>query len=384
MLRSIVFGVLSGIVTGLLPGIHVNTVVALLLSRTIADPSEAAVYVLALAITHSIVEFVPTAFFGIPDSTTVEASLPAHQLAQEGRSFEALSISILASLIGGVLCLLIAPLASTILAALSAIFTKRIVSVTLALFIAIPVLRSRRWVVALVAACAIVLGFVSLQGNLLMPLLAGLFGVPHILLALRSDAAAPRLGTVAIARPSLMPVLAAVPIGFLFSFLPGAGASTASYFVSRFARRVAGTPERIIALNSALSTVNYATSIYTLAYIGRARNGAVVGIQEMHAQLPLSSSLLVIGCSLVLAAGVGLLLGLLVSRVLPRLAKRGYRLVNLGILAANVIAVLWLSGLAGLVFCAVCALVGSWAIRVDAPKVCLLSCLTGPTLWLVA
>lgn len=384
MLRSIVLGVLSGIVTGLLPGIHVNTVVALLLARTIADPTEAAVYVLALAITHSVVEFVPTAFFGIPDSTTVEASLPAHQLAQEGRSFQALSISVLASLIGGLLCLLIAPAASAILAVLSAVFTKRMVVVTLGLFIAIPVLRSRRWVVALVAAAAIALGFVSLRGNLLMPLLAGLFGVPHILLALRSDAAPPRLGKLAMAKPSLLPVVAAVPIGFLFSFLPGAGASTASYFVSRFARGIAGTPERIIALNSALSTVNYATSVYTLAYLDRARNGAVVGIRDMHAQLPLPVELLVIGAALVLAAGVALVLGVLVARALPRLAKRGYRLINLGILAANVVAVLWLSGPLGVAFCAVCVLVGSWAISVDAPKVSLLSCLTGPTLWLLA
>jgi putative membrane protein len=224
---NILFGIASGIVTGLLPGIHVNTVVAIMLSRAITDPIGASIYILSLAITHSITEFIPTAFLGIPDSTTAEAQLPAHELAQQGRSFEALSISVLASLTGGLFSLLIAPGAFRILELLGLVFTRQMVVVTLALFILVPNLRSKRISVVIATAAAIALGFVSLQGDLLMPLLAGLFGVPHILEALRSKASAPIITSTRISRPAAVPLFASVPIGFLFSFLPGAGSSTA-------------------------------------------------------------------------------------------------------------------------------------------------------------
>jgi putative membrane protein len=381
---NILFGIASGIVTGLLPGIHVNTVVAIMLSRAITDPIGASIYILSLAITHSITEFIPTAFLGIPDSTTAEAQLPAHELAQSGRAFEALSISVIASLSGGLLSLLIAPLAIQVLFLLGLVFSREMVVVTLALFILIPNLRSKRWSVVFATAAAISLGFVSLQGDLLMPLLAGLFGVPHILEALRSKASAPIITSTRISRPAAVPLFASVPIGFLFSFLPGAGSSTASYFVSRYLPWVASTPERIIALNSSLSTVNYATSIYTFVYLDRARNGAVVGIRELAPTLGLDAYLLVIGVTLFLAAGVSMGLGLVVARLISRVSQRAYLIINLLVLAANAVAVLFLAGFIGILFGLVCTIVGSWALKRGVPKVCLLACLTGPTLWLIA
>ena len=381
MYLNILFGIATGIVTGLLPGIHVNTVVAVMLARSIDDPFGASVYILSLAITHSITEFVPTAFLGIPDATTAEAQLPAHQLAQEGRSFEALSISAFSSGIGGLACVLIAPAAPFILSFLAQVFSRHLTVVILCLFILIPILRSKRFVVAFVTAGAISLGFVSLEGDLLMPLLAGLFGIPHLIESLKSKAKAPEISSTRLARPDPVPVLASLPIGMLFSFLPGAGASTASYFVSRYLPRVASTPERIIALNSSLSTVNYAASIYTLAYLDRARNGAVVGIRELGSPLALDSSLLIVGLVLIAAPLIAVQLAKALIRILPKIP---YSTVTLAVLGLNGLAVIWLTGVIGVVFCLVCTALGYYALKQEVPKISLLACLTGPTAWLIA
>ena len=381
MWLQIIFGIATGIVTGLLPGIHVNTVVAVMLARSIDDPAGAAVYILSLAITHSITEFVPTAFLGIPDATTAEAQLPAHQLAQEGRSFEALSISAIASGVGGLACVLIAPVAPLILSLLAHVFSSHVTVVILCLFILVPILRARRLAVAVGTVGAITLGFVSLEGDLLMPLLAGLFGIPHLIESLKSKAEAPQILSERIARPHPLPTFASLPIGMLFSFLPGAGASTASYFVSRYLPWIANTPERIIALNSSLSTVNYAASIYTLAYLDRARNGAVVGIRELGSPLALDTSLVIVALVLIAAPLIALQLAKGLIVVLPKLR---YELITIGVLALNGLAVFWLTGFVGIVFCLACTALGYWSLKREVPKVSLLACLTGPTAWLIA
>ena len=381
MWLQIIFGIASGIITGLLPGIHVNTVVAILLARSIDDPVAASAYILSLAITHSIVEFVPTAFLGIPDATTAEAQLPAHQLAQEGRSFEALSISAIASGFGGLACVLIAPLAPFILSFLASVFSTHVTVVVLCLFIVIPIVRSRRMSVVFATVAAISLGFVSLGSDFLLPLLSGLFGIPHLIESLTSKAKAPQIRSVRIVKPDAAPLFASLPIGVLFSFLPGAGASTASYFVSRYLPAVASTPERIIALNSSLSTVNYAASIYTLAYLDRARNGAVVGIRELGSPLSLDSSLLIVAVVLIAAPLIALRLAKFLIVVLPRVR---YELVTIAVLVLVIAAVVWLSGVLGLLFCAVCTIIGYYSLKREVPKVSLLSCLTGPTIWLIA
>jgi TctA family transporter len=114
-----------GIITGLIPGIHVNNVALMVLALqatlvgfSIAllgawNPStfEIAIIISALIIgclvTHTFLDIIPSVFLGAPDADTALSVLPGHRLMLAGRGYEAIKCSALGSF-GSVLVALVA------------------------------------------------------------------------------------------------------------------------------------------------------------------------------------------------------------------------------------------------------------------------------------
>ena len=118
-------GTSFGIITGLIPGVHVNNVALMVLALqatllTFAltfvgawDPStfELAIIISALIIgclvTHTFLDIIPSVFLGAPDADTALSVLPGHKLMLAGRGYEAIKCSALGSF-GSVLVALVA------------------------------------------------------------------------------------------------------------------------------------------------------------------------------------------------------------------------------------------------------------------------------------
>ncbi|MBI5001744.1 MAG: tripartite tricarboxylate transporter permease [Euryarchaeota archaeon] len=119
MLLIAVFGLLGflvGLLTGMVPGLHLNNVVLILLagqdalcafaalivsSALAADMALAmASFIVALAVTHSFITFIPSSFLGAPDEKTSLSVLPAHRMVLEGRGYEAVRLSAIGGLAG--------------------------------------------------------------------------------------------------------------------------------------------------------------------------------------------------------------------------------------------------------------------------------------------
>ncbi len=100
-----VFGALAGIVTGLVPGIHVNTVTALLLASGAScaslglEYSALLAFTCALAISHTFFDVVPGLFLGVPGDETF-ALLPGHRLVRQGKGILAIRLSVAGSALG--------------------------------------------------------------------------------------------------------------------------------------------------------------------------------------------------------------------------------------------------------------------------------------------
>ena len=89
-------GVSLGTVTGLIPGIHVNTMIPFFY---ILNPSfETCIVIVALMVTHTFLDFIPSTLLGIPDETTALTVLPAHRMLLEGRGLEAIKLTAVGSL----------------------------------------------------------------------------------------------------------------------------------------------------------------------------------------------------------------------------------------------------------------------------------------------
>ena len=81
------FGIVCGFFSGLIPGIHVNTICAILLSVFVSSftisPELIIVFIASLAVTHTFFDVLPGLFLGIPGDSTF-ALLPGHDLVKKG------------------------------------------------------------------------------------------------------------------------------------------------------------------------------------------------------------------------------------------------------------------------------------------------------------
>ena len=98
-------GIGLGWISGITPGIHANTIAALMISvygtlLVHGGPEFVAAALIATLITHCFLDIVPAAFIGIPDEDTAYAVLPAHAMTRAGHGEEAVRISALGSLWG--------------------------------------------------------------------------------------------------------------------------------------------------------------------------------------------------------------------------------------------------------------------------------------------
>lgn len=91
-------GAAAGAVTGLFPGLHVNTLAALLLAASPHAGVEMALFLVAIGTVHTFVSILPATYLGAPGEDTALATLPAHRMLLEGRGPEAVGVSAAASL----------------------------------------------------------------------------------------------------------------------------------------------------------------------------------------------------------------------------------------------------------------------------------------------
>ncbi len=122
---SIMAGTALGTFTGLVPGVHVNTMALLMLLSyptltaglvpfcegagvdPVLVPLLLACAIVSAAVTHSFLDFIPSVFIGVPDDEDCLTVLPGHRLLLAGKGFLAVRLAAGGSLYGAMVALLI-------------------------------------------------------------------------------------------------------------------------------------------------------------------------------------------------------------------------------------------------------------------------------------
>ena len=117
-------GVIAGIATGLIPGLHVNNVAlaAIALQGSLislamllfgwADPTLeellliVSTLIIGNVVTHTFLDFIPSVFLGAPEGDTALSVLPGHRMLLKGLGYEAVKLSAFGSLMSVFLALL--------------------------------------------------------------------------------------------------------------------------------------------------------------------------------------------------------------------------------------------------------------------------------------
>jgi len=377
---ALVLGCALGLISGLVPGIHVNTLAAMLvsLSLVLTIPFNAlAIVVLCAAVVHSFVSIVPSILLGAPNPDTALAVLPAHRLVLDGRGLEALRLSALGSFGASLLSISLVPVFVLFLLA-GYPFLSRHMGVLLVGVMVVMVLSEKpshgsthvaRAKAAGILVLSGMLGMLALHGGermyvgggdvVLMPLFTGLFGAP---LLIECALAPPPTHTILQSKKmkglpkgrTLRSIVGGVLAGGAVSWMPGVSASVGTLlvrvlFLRREVERADDDARELIVSLSGVNTSDVVFSLFALYILHRARSGAMAAIDELFPPHMWSSAYLVL---LLLAVAIASLVGYvgtiwLGGFVLNQLFRIEVRTLVVGVLVLLLILTAVLSGAFG-------------------------------------
>lgn len=418
ILIALFIGILAGTFTGLVPGIHINmigaTLIALSASLLVSvNAIYLIVFIVAMAITHTFVDFIPSVFLGCPDTDTELSVLPGHELLKKGQGYEAIILTAYGSLAAVFLLILIASPSFIVIGRLQDFLLKTVsifpffpfvsvsvMALVLILVSALLIILEKKilaafFVFVLTGLFGLIVLGVELDNSLssffpgigiqepLLPLLTGLFGASMLILSIKTKTQIPQQE---ITKPKiknnfkkdfLKPLAGALVASPLASFLPGLGSGQAAIIgntISKADRR------GFLVLLGATNTLVIGFSFVSLYLISRTRTGTAVAINNLIGTFSLRILILIL--IIVLLTGlisffITLFLANFFSRKVMNINYTGLSVATLSILVSVVFII---SGFPGLIVLAVSAFTGIYCISLGVRRTYMMGCLLIPTI----
>ena len=389
LLASMLLGIAFGTATGLIPGIHPNTVFLVMVSGALGIaglfPVEVSlVFIISLAVSNTFTDFIPSIIFGAPDPSSALSVLPGHRMLSEGRGHEAIMLTVIGGLSVGMLTTLTLPVIIYVIPWAYSQISPHL-HWLLMIVVAWTGLSEGGWgrpISFLVFLLSGSLGVVSLNlfppNLLLFPSLTGLFAVPVLLTSYSSGSVLPEQDLkpreVSDNRKG---IFAGWISGWLAGMLPGVGASQAGAVVSQVLKT--RTSQFLIALGG-INTSNILFTFVMLVVLGKTRSGASWALSQFSFIFTpyIIAAVAVAGLTVCF---ISTLVTLKISRMfLSRITRIDYRMVNLLVLLFITILAIWFGGVFGLVALASGTLIGLFSIRTGIKRSQMMGFLILPTI----
>ncbi|CAB3289438.1 conserved membrane protein of unknown function [Methanocaldococcus lauensis] len=287
----LILGVLCGIITGLFPGIHPNNI-AILSSLLIPyfGVNNYIPFLIGLVITHYFMNFIPSAFLGVPDDETAVSVLPMHRLTLSGNGYEGVILAGFGSYLGIIfsiiICLFLILLNFDVLSFYSSI--KFFIPIMLILFIIYQILTSKSIWEILVIFLSGIFGIAVLYCSpayyiTLNAIFTGMFGIPLLINNLRLKKC--NIKSQIITFPEfklkyLKSSFFASTVGFFRIFLPGVSGAQINYILSKILKEEKDLKNFIVSQGSII-LANEAFSLLAITFIGIGRSGIARVIQQI-------------------------------------------------------------------------------------------------------
>ena len=380
-------GILAGTFTGLAPGIHINLIGVSLVALSASllssiNPLYLVVLIVAMAITHTFVDFIPSIFLGCPDTDTELSVLPGHELLKKGQGYEAVLLSAYGGLAATFLLVLITAPSFFVVQKIYGLFQNIMPYLLIAVSVTLIMLEKNKFSGFLVFFLTGVLGFSVLNLDIkepLLPLLTGLFGSSMLVMSIKNKTVVPKqkISKPRIKGRLLSPLLGALVTSPLSGMLPGLGSGQAAILgnvISRTDRK------GFLVLLGATNTIVMGFSFIALYLIKRTRTGAAVAINNLLGNF--SWQVLVLILMVVLVTGIisffwTLVLAKFFSK---KIADINYTKLSLIILGCLIIVVSVFSGFFGLIVLIFSTLTGIYCISLGVKRTNMMGCLLLPTI----
>lgn len=371
---------LLGLLAGLVPGLHANTLTSALLSINIQDAA-LPLAIMAMFGAQAISSYIPAIFLGIPDEQVVLSVLPGQRMAKEGRGLDALTIMVFASIIAILACIALFPVSQFLYPIVFPAIQPYLLHI-LILAVLILILKSKNPIGYLfIFVAAGIIGreaFILRMGDPFLPLFSGMFAMAAILTFSTTPLPAqkpPKKPESSILKYALIGVI----FGWLSDLLPGIGSPAQIATFASILVPFASAPAYLATISSiGVSQPIFALS--TAATIGKGRVGSVAEVSNL---IPISENLIPLLTFFIIGTVFACLFIIVFRNKIGEIAKIDYGLLNL-FLAVYLIAIVFLlDSWAGLLVFAVSTLLGILCIRIDAERTAMMGAIILPTMLLL-
>jgi len=321
-------------------------------------------FIIAMSITHSFLDAVPSIFLGAPDADQALNVLPGHKLLLQGKGFEAVKLTV----IGSLLCLVLATLLIPPMLYISRTiypFLKGYIGYLLICIVIFMIIKDKKRLLNLIIfSMSGVLGLIVLNmptlKDPLFPMLSGLFGTSMLVVSLTQKVTIPKQTfkeTIEVKKSHIAQAVGAGTLaGSLTGFFPGLGPAQGAVLASQITRNIGDYGFMILV--GGINTVNFIFSLVTLYTIEKARNGAVIVVSKLLANYSLTALIIFVAAALI-AGAASTFLALKLSKVFAKLiSKVNYQLVVCCVIALIIALVFYFSGLLGILVLIVATAVG--------------------------
>lgn len=350
-------GIIIGCVTGMIPGIHVNTAGAIIFASStfllsIFSPEFLCVVMVTMSISHAMIEFVPSMLLGVPEEGTATSVLPGHRMVLQGRSKEVIRIVAVGGFGAIMVIIFMLPFFSIVLPALH-VFSKSftwVILLSASIFLTYKLTRSFKsfaWSLLLFLLSGI-LGWVIFQTPIsssvsLMCVFSGLFGISTILFSLNDNSTIPYqypFYELNLDINKYKSIFAGGITGAILGFLPGFGPAQGTVIAQLASGANDNEDEDTVNFLLATSGLNISDCLFSLMaiyIIGNPRSGIAVYMSYLISEMSLMHLVIYIFASLI-AVSFSLVLTLKLGDSFSRLmAGINYRKLSIGVISLQIL-----------------------------------------------
>jgi len=386
ILLFLLLGILAGTFTGLMPGIHINLIGALLVSASVSflffmPGLYFVVFITSMAITHTFVDFIPSVFLGCPDTDTELSVLPGHELLKEGKGHAAVMLTAYGGLAAIILTMILAFPLIVLVKKIYPMAQAFIPWILIFVSLIMVFLEKKKFYSLLAYSLAGILGLIVLNlENLnqpLLPLLTGLFGASSLIFSIKTKTQIPEQTLEQEKTSFRKPILGALIASPLCGFLPGLGSGQAAILGNTISKT---DRKGFLVLLGATNTLVMAFSFLSLYAILKTRTGAAAAIKELIG-IPSEKILILI---LIVALISGIISFFLTKKLSAFFSKKmnkiNYTKLSVFTLIVLVAMVFLISGFLGLLAFAISAFTGIYCISLGVRRTQMMGCLLLPTI----
>ncbi|MCR4369028.1 MAG: tripartite tricarboxylate transporter permease [archaeon] len=317
----LLLGCIAGTFTGITPGIHANTIAFMALYAGHFDGLNFAVFVVAMGITHSFVDSIPTIILGAPGEDDFLASLPGHALLMKGKGIEAITHMTTGGIVAIIFSLALVPFFFSF-AINYGKYLPLVIPAILATTMAIIVAKEKNKKAAmLVIGAASIIGIIAFESSIpnpIMALVSGFFAFPGLIMSILKKSKVPEQKIETETKTPLTGGFLAALASSIVSMIPGIGPSQAAIVTQSAVRRMGR--RGFLAMVGGMNTANLFFSLLALYALGKTRTGMAIAIND-SLEINLAQTAF-LASAIVASSGIAALITIKLGKIAAKAAEK--------------------------------------------------------------